>query len=119
MPLDTYTKALKMLEYFGWPEELVATPTNNPKRFTWRNERGCVGLLTAHALAILQAHMWSIIGDRYDYDFNREHIHGKLCFRLDLLDKGTVHIVWDDGNADLDTLLVETCEWIKNREQEK
>ena len=122
MLLDTYTtpEALKMLDYFGWPEDFekcFCTPSWSCGAFVTRGLEYVHTFTQNHALAILQAHLWKIIGERYDYVHeckdNKEAI--------------VIHYVHEDGhklavrftcedNEDLDTLLVNTCTWIMEKE---
>ncbi len=115
MSLDTYTKARKMLDYFDWPEGLLVPEVHTRARpGSYRLVKEYLYLPENKAsLAILQAHYWKIIGERYDY----RHRHFRRTERLNLYDKADECIA-DFHSLDLDTLLVNTGEWIMNREQE-
>ncbi len=121
MPLKTFTtpETLKMLEYFGWPERtsLRSFPDDTPPHLE-RHRPGSFEHINCleddTALAILEKHMWKIIGGKYDY----RHRHFRRTERLNLYDKADECIA-DFHSLDLDTLLVETGTWIMNREQEK
>ncbi len=114
MSLETYTtpEARKMLEYFGWPEHFQL---KTGKEITYF---GPVVTCESHALAILQAHMWGIIGERFDYEFENRRIKYQTPLGLVLFPMG-----YSGGRRtrgfcapDLDTLLVKTCTWIMENE---
>lgn len=134
MSLDTYTtpEALKMLDYFGWPEGIGPTiitcggEDGKPWQRFWCNFFNSTPSEKEKAsktLAILQAHCWKIIKDRYDYSHDdyaaKESI--TLCAKNGD-DEILVHFCNIDDDfeidetIDLDTLLENTCTWIMNRE---
>jgi len=125
MSLKTFTtlKALKMLKYFGWPEWEEHRLVFNGKeweRYFWDEETK--GWALSHiifgdepheVLAILQAHCWKIIRERYDY----AHSATGQVHKIELYTKHrSVHQEWDISGYDLNTLLENTCTWIMNRE---
>lgn len=113
MPLNTFTTpdALKMLDYFGWPEGIVFYGLPGSK--DWYNGSDW-GAPLEHELVLscLQAHLWKIIRDRFDYtDYKESKGFGiELCE----LEKPLPIVIIDA--PDLDTLLENTCTWIMERE---
>ncbi len=119
MTLETFTtsEARKMLDYFGWPEELLHYTGLNIVAL-----KGSSGKKINAILAILRDHLWSIIGERFDCEYWKFKAGEKLArhgISLTELDATHSYDAAYYGRApDLDTLLVKTCTWIMEKEKE-
>ncbi len=126
MTLETFTtpEAIKMLDYFGWPEGVKYVDRLQNGNGTWHRLLIHGKLHGKATLASIRDHLWSIIGERFDYLHHKRTFEGEVRHNVELHTIGEYdwqrddHVVVVISRYDLDTLLVKTCTWIMEKEKE-